>query len=204
MKYYSQDGQDKFLVEELFRDKKNGFYVDIGANDGVSLSNTKILEDIGWDGVCVEPLPQSFNKLINNRNCLKYNLAISEVNGNLQFLEIDGYSEMLSGLYETYDPRHLERINRELNLYGGTKKIIDVESKRFSDLIDRDNIDYVSIDVEGSELNVIKSINFDKHNIFCISVENNYGNNDVENYLKNFGFKFFTNIGADNFFIKNN
>ena len=65
MSYYSQDGQDKFLIEELFKDKKNGFYVDIGANDGVNLSNTKILEDIGWDGVCVEPLPQSFNELLN-------------------------------------------------------------------------------------------------------------------------------------------
>ena len=172
-------------------------------NDGISLSNTKILEDIGWNGICVEPLPLSFNKLLNNRKCIKHNLAVSEVNGKLQFLQIDGYSEMLSGLFETYDPRHLERINRELNTYGGTKKIIDIDSVRFSDLINEKEIDYISIDVEGSELNVIKSIDFDKHNIFCISVENNYGTNEVENYLNNFGFKFLRNVGADNFFIKN-
>lgn len=203
MRYYSQDGQDKFLVEELFKNKLSGFYVEIGANDGITLSNTKVLEDIGWGGVCIEPLPNSFNKLKNNREAECYNVAISDTNGVIEFLEIDGYSEMLSGILDKYDTRHLDRINREIVNYGGTKKIIEVKSVKFSDLINQDKIDYISIDVEGSELSILKSIDFKKHYIYCISVENNYGSTDVTDYLIDNGYVFLKTIGADNFFIKN-
>jgi len=48
--YYSQYGQDKYLLEEIFQNKNDGYYVDIGAHDGISLSNTKKFEEIGWDG----------------------------------------------------------------------------------------------------------------------------------------------------------
>lgn len=203
MKYYSQDGQDKFLVENLFKDKKIGFFVEIGANDGITLSNTKLLEDLGWDGICIEPLPKSFIKLKENRKCLSYNLAISNVNGSIKFLEIDGYSEMLSGILTEYDHRHLDRIDREIKNFGGNKKIIEIQSIKFSDLIDEEYIDYLSIDVEGSEMTILESINFNKHKIYCISVENNYGNDNVRNFLSNNGYSLITNIGADNFFIKN-
>lgn len=203
MSYYSQDGQDKFLVENLFKNKNTGFYVDIGANDGITLSNTKILEDIGWDGVCIEPLPDSFNKLIKNRKCESYNVAINDNNSEIEFLKIDGYSEMLSGILENYDPRHLERIEREVKNYGGKKEIIKVKGIKFSELIKEKNIDYISIDVEGSELNILRSIDFNFHNINYISVENNYGTKEIEDYLSTFGFVFLTNIGADNFFKKN-
>lgn len=202
MKYYSQDGQDKFLIENLFKNKNNGFYVDIGANDGVSLSNTKVLEDIGWEGICVEPLPNSFEKLVNSRKCKSFNVAINNDNSEIEFLKIDGYSEMLSGILENYDKRHLERIDRELVRFGGKKEVIKIKGIKFSDLITEKNIDYVSIDVEGSELNILKSIDFNFHNIKCISVENNYGTKEVEEYLNGFGFKYLTNIGADNFFVK--
>ena len=127
MKYYSQDGQDKFLVENLFKNKNNGFYVDIGANDGVSLSNTKVLEDIGWEGICVEPLPNSFEKLVDSRKCKSFNVAINNDNSEIEFLKIDGYSEMLSGILENYDKRHLERIDRELVRFGGKKKVIKID-----------------------------------------------------------------------------
>lgn len=203
MKYYSQDGQDKFLYEEIFKDKKNGFFVEIGANDGVTLSNTKFFEDMGWEGVCVEPLPKSFEKLKLNRKCACHNKVISNLDGEVEFLKIDGYSEMLSGILNKYDTRHLERVNRELKTYGGNKEIIKIESVKFSNLITEKNIDYISIDVEGSEMDIIKSIDFNKHNIYCISVENNYGEKNIEDYLNGFGYKLIKVVGADNFFIKN-
>lgn len=203
MKYYSQDGQDKFLVEEIFKNKSSGFYIEIGANDGITLSNTKTLEDIGWDGACIEPLPESYEKLKYNRSCIKHNVAISNKTGKLSFLQIDGYSEMLSGILDSYDPRHLERVNREITHYGGSKKVIEVDCFKFSDLIDVVDIDYISIDVEGSELDILKSINFDYHNIYCISVENNYGSIELNEFLISKNYKQIKSIGADNFFIKN-
>ena len=58
---------------EIFENKKNGFFVDIGAHDGISINNTKLLEDLGWDGICIEPHPKVFQRLLLNRNCKKVN-----------------------------------------------------------------------------------------------------------------------------------
>ena len=98
MNRFSQDGQDIFLTQELFKGKTDGIYVDIGANDGVTLSNTKLLEDLGWEGTCIEPIPSSYEKLVKSRKSNNLNIAISKDLGDFEFLQIDGYSEMLSGL----------------------------------------------------------------------------------------------------------
>jgi len=56
--FYSQCGQDKWLIENLFAKKTDGVFVDIGAHDGVTLSNSFYLESLGWSGVAVEPMDQ--------------------------------------------------------------------------------------------------------------------------------------------------
>ena len=98
MQYYSQYGQDKFLFENFFINKKEGFFLDIGAHDGVNGNNTFLFEKIGWSGVCIEPIPSVFEKLKKNRKCLLVNSAISNNNGEDDFLILEGYTEMLSGL----------------------------------------------------------------------------------------------------------
>lgn len=203
IKYYSQDGQDKFLIESLFNNKHDGFFVEIGANDGVNFSNTKSLEDLGWNGICIEPLPIAFNKLKNNRKCTIYNAAIGLNTGNSEFLAINGYSEMLSGIISNYNKKHLDRINKEILQYGGDKQIIKVDIFKFSDLVIENKIDYLSIDTEGSELDVLKSIDFNKHDIYCISFEKNYDDNTATEFLINKNYKFINKIGADMFFVKN-
>lgn len=203
MKYYSQYGQDEFLVKEVFPNKNNGYYVDIGAHDGISLSNTKKLEELGWDGVCIEPNPKKFEELVKNRKCLCYDVAFSNKNKILDFLCIEGYSEMLSGIIDNYDFRHLQRIDNEIQYYGGEKKIIKVLSAKFSDVIEQEYIDYVSIDVEGSELDILRSINFDKHDIKCLSIENAYNSDELNTFLLDRGYSIINSTGCDNFFIKN-
>ena len=55
-KYYSQFGQDKFIIENIFKMKKNGFFIEAGAGDGINISNTYVLEkQYNWNGLCVEP-----------------------------------------------------------------------------------------------------------------------------------------------------
>jgi hypothetical protein len=74
MKYMSQKGQDKWIIESIFGGKRNGFFVDLAATDGVALSNTYILEKhFGWTGICIEPNPEFYTKLQNNRNCICVN-----------------------------------------------------------------------------------------------------------------------------------
>lgn len=74
-KTYSQLGAD-LVAYALHNGKKDGFYVDIGANDGVSISNTLLFENLGWQGFCVEASPKTYEALRKNRKCDCYNLAV--------------------------------------------------------------------------------------------------------------------------------
>ena len=114
--FYSQYGQDEFLNKKFFKDKKNGFFIDIGAHNGIYFSNTYFFEkNLSWRGICIEPNPNRFKELLNNRPlsvCL--NCCVSNYCGEASFLCINGYSEMLSGLYLAYDSEHLKRVEKEV------------------------------------------------------------------------------------------
>jgi FkbM family methyltransferase len=69
--YYSQHGEDRWIVEHLELPEK-GVFVEVGAFDGVNLSNTKHFEEKGWTGLCIEADPRSWSKLLQNRTCDVY------------------------------------------------------------------------------------------------------------------------------------
>lgn len=70
IEYTSQCGQDKCVIEEIFKGLTHGFFVDLGACDGIRISNTYVLEKyFEWDGICVEPNRFSFELLKKNRTC---------------------------------------------------------------------------------------------------------------------------------------
>ena len=96
---------------------------------------------------------------------------------------------MISGIKDTFDPRHKKRLEFENKLYGATTELIEVETKKLETICDSHNIshiNYLSIDVEGGEFEVIKSINFEKVFIDVIGFENNYIDTSmlIINYLK--------------------
>lgn len=168
---------------------EKGYYVDIGAHDGITGSATKYFEELGWDGVCVEPLPAVFEQLKKNRTCKIENCAIWKSEGHTDFMEIEGYSEMLSGIVESYDPRHVSRINRELEHFGGKQTLIRVRTRRFEDVVDRNVIDFMSLDTEGSELQILETIDFEKFDIRVISVENNFMDPAFETFFVQRGYR---------------
>jgi len=201
---YSQCGQDSFVLEYFGKNYK-GFFIDIGANDGVTYSNTKLLEDNNWKGICIEPLIDTFNKLSKNRNSINLNIGLDIENGEKEFMQIEGYSEMLSGIVENYDPKHINRIENEIKTKGGNKKIVKIITKRFSDIINEKEIDYVSIDVEGSEFNILQGIDFNKHNIKIFGIENNYKETFkiIEEFLISKNYSILKEVGHDVFFKLN-
>ncbi len=153
--------------------------MDIGAHDGISINNTLFFErNHNWTGINVEPLQDVYNKLIVNRpNSVNLNCAICNTEGISEFICNKGYTEMISGLKDHYDPRHFNRLNRENIQMGSSTEIINVNTRRIESICDEYNvkhINYLSIDVEGAEFDVIKSINFDKVFIDVIGFENNY------------------------------
>tara|TARA_B100000287_G_scaffold300616_1_gene283762 strand:- start:210 stop:587 length:378 start_codon:yes stop_codon:yes gene_type:complete len=103
---------------------------------------------------------------------------------------------MISGIKDTYDPRHINRLNYENSKYGGKTEIIDVNTKKLSTILNENNIqhiNYLSIDVEGGEFEVIKSINFDEVFIDVIGFENNYNDTSIPiiQYLENKNYNVF-------------
>lgn len=203
MTTYSQCGQDEYIKNTFFINKVNGYYIDIGANNGITASNTKMFEELGWNGICIEPNPDIYQQLIKNRKCICVEGAISNIDQEyVEFCQIEGYSEMLSGILDTYDENHKRRILNEQQIYGGTRKKIKVKNFRFSDIVTEKNIDYLSIDTEGSELGIVKSINFNEYDIEIISVENNSNTNDIKCFLESVGYKYITRRGADEIYQK--
>lgn len=195
-KFYSQSGQDSFLENNIFKGYKKGFFVDVGAHNGKQINNTLYFEEKNdWTGINVEPLTEVYQELIKNRpNCINLNCAISDKDGTADFIKNTGYTEMLSGLRSAYDPRHFHRRDREIEIKGGSTKVVKVETKRLETVFDEHNVkrvNYLSIDVEGAEFNVIRSINFDKVFIDVIEFENNYDDNSVPivGYLQKKGYK---------------
>ncbi|AUC78267.1 FkbM family methyltransferase [Nonlabens sp. MB-3u-79] len=205
MTYYSQTSQD-FIIDKLLKRKKKGFFFDIGAHDGITFSNSYFFEkERGWNGICVEPIPDVFEKLKKNRNCNLINGAISETSENTTFIKVSGYSEMLSGISKFRDSRHQERTLSEISQYGGQMEEIEIRTYSFDEVFQKFNIkkiDYLSLDIEGGEFEVLQSINFGKYNISILTVENNYQSSKIRNMMSTKGYYLLLIIGADDFYIK--
>jgi len=206
--YRSQSGQDKILHEQVFGDHK-GVFCDVGAHDGLSFSNTAFFElELGWTGICMEPHPEVFEQLVGNRRCVCLNEAAYHREGVVPFLVNEGFTEMLSGIAEAYDPRHRERIALEQQLKGGQGHLIQVPARRLQSVFDQlklTTIDYLSIDTEGSEWQVIQGIDFDRVRIHVIGFEVNYENSDahqaITRHLSANGYYMMARIEADAIFI---
>lgn len=203
--YYSQYGQDKWLNENIFKKKKNGFFLEIGADDGIDKSNTLFFEERGWNGICIEPSPERYKLLKKNRYCSCINVAISDSNGVVDFLDIKGWGKGLSGIIDSYNDEHKNRIKFELsNPQNKGSEIIKVRTRTITDILnefDINNIDFCSVDVEGSEMKVLKSIDFSTISIRVIMIENNYNSNDMNAFLLRKGYSLLKKIEIDDIYI---
>jgi FkbM family methyltransferase len=202
--FYSQDKQDEILETHIFKGYRCGYFVNIGANDGKTIDNTLYFEETnGWNGINIEPIPETYQKLILNRpHCINLNCAIDTENGEAEFLCNKGYTEMISGLTKYYDYRHDMRRQAENHHYGSHTEKIMIPTRTLESIFDEykiKEINFISIDVEGAEFSVIKSINFDKVFVDVIIFENNYPDVSIPiiEYLQNKGFLQLNREGMD-------
>tara|TARA_R110000822_G_scaffold4388_4_gene18862 strand:+ start:10807 stop:11427 length:621 start_codon:yes stop_codon:yes gene_type:complete len=204
MKYYSQFEQDKTVYENYFKNKTNGYFVDIGAHNGVEFSNSKFFEDIGWDGVCIEPNPIIFKQLQSIRHCKCVMKAITDKIGTAQFFQISEGADMLSGLVDEFSQKGIKNIYSNLKSTKEGFNYIDVELDLFENIIDQTEIDFLSIDTEGNELKILQTIDFNKYNIKVITLENNEYDSRFLDFLNPKGFTFIKRLGCDELYINNN
>jgi len=200
----SQIGQDLDVLE-YYKYKQNGYFVEIGAYDGIALSNTLVLEKkYGWTGILSEAVPSRFSELIVNRpDCHNDNNAVfSKSNMSLSF-SVCNDSNMLSGI-TSHIQAHKHVVNKN-------KTDIIVNTISLTDLLDKYNapsfIEYLSLDTEGSEIEILKGLDFNKYCFGYIDVEHNdvaIIRGQLKLLLESKGYKFLRKNHFDDTYVFNN
>ena len=201
MSFHGQYGQDKFVAELIpGRDKT---FVEFGALDGLSDSNSLYFErEMGWSGLLIEANPSTFEALVRNRPDAKLcNAAIFDRTGVVDFEKIGGALYGWSGIKQSMEPLHESRIKRSVAWFD--RRTIQVPCRTLDDVLGEfgiQHIDYLSIDVEGAELAILKVFPFPRYSIDVIGVEDNYGNAELDVLIRGNGFRFLKTIGPDRFY----
>lgn len=203
-KSYSQQGED-LIIDKLLNYKKKGTYIDIGAFDPVRLSNTKRFYEKGWKGVNIEPDYNNYLKFVKLRpNDINLNIGISNKKDILKFFRFN--VDTLS----TFSKQEAEKYKKQ-----GYKLLetIDVEvrtlSSIFSDVLKTNKIDFLSVDTEGYDLEVLKSNDWNKYRpkIVCVETLIHSVNNekmiskDIIEFLKQKGYKEVADTGINTIFL---
>jgi len=195
-KFNAYHNLDKKLLNYI--NYKNGFYIDCGANDGVNQSTTWYFEKyLNWHGVLIEPVPEVYNELKNNRNNNNYFYNYALVSKNYNQQEIN------------FNYNNKDSLQAKKNLDSGplkkNKKIITVKCKTLENILDNIKIpkliDFFSLDVEGYEFEVLEGINFNSVKFKYILVETEFPEK-MNNFLTQKKYKFLERLSNYNFVEK--
>lgn len=197
MEYTSQYGQDRWITEEIFPNKTNGYFVELAAGDGVFLSNTFYLEKaLGWKGLCIEPNKNSYAQLINNRKCDCSDSVVMQDGFEVEFVEykkVTDYEHLLSGVAGAQ--------NASQPIESITKHV----AASLDTLLDKHNaphvIDYISMDIEGSEVYVLQDfLPKNKRTVIAWSIECNIGSQheqDILHWMYAYDYKLIKKDGSN-------
>ena len=203
--YFGLNKIDQHLEE--FFPNNYGYFIELGANDGVSQSNTLFLERYkNYKGVLIEPHPGNFEKCRNNRSernnffmgaCVSFDYGQSTMDliySNLMTVSLNGETTI-------DDPGKHARDGKKF-LRGETVYQFSAETKTLTDVLKQANapahIDLFSLDVEGAEIEVLKGVDFSKYRFKIICVEtNNF--NLINKFLKSQNYNFLKKISGHDY-----
>ena len=172
-----------------FLNFKNGFFIEAGANDGVTYSNTLFFEKYkNWTGILIEPIPELAHKCRANRNrCVVEQVALVPRNFREPNIEMRycNHMSIVKGAMKS-EQEEISHIEKGKKIQNITPYELKVPAVPLSAIIDKYNlgkIDFLSLDVEGFELNALMGIDFDRHRPTFMLIEARY-RNEIDEYLK--------------------
>jgi FkbM family methyltransferase len=203
----SQYSQDLFVLD-LLGGLRGGFFLDAGASDGVTVSNTLLLENaFGWSGICVEPNDAFFAELVKNRNCYCVHCCLYDRDGDVEFVEGAG---TLGGILDEYHPDHLEYATRSYALREhepGRPATVSKQARTLRSVLREARapavLDYWSLDTEGSELAILRSFPFDEFTFRVLTVEHNWlpMREEIHAFLEPRGYRRIAELVIDDCYV---
>ena len=153
-----------------------------------------------WIGICIECNPVIFEKLKENRRCTCIYGCISDVEGAVKFRQVENNRGFeLSGIESKFDPKDIKRLDNR----NAAFTIIDVPSYKLNNILEEHRlfyIDFLSLDVEGAEFDILKTIDFDRFHIRVMTIEN-YKKPDIRLFLESHGFRYITRVHVDDIYL---
>lgn len=189
--YPSEIGQDKWVAEAMFPGVTDGVFLDVGSGHGQIGSNTRALEDKGWTGICVDPFPVA----MQGRTCQMLTEVVSNESGTkVQFHTHDG----LGGIADT-----LGKWKEE----ASKAPTVELTTITLGELLERAKapafIHFLSLDIEGAELDALRGIPFDKYRFGSMAIEHNEEEpkrTDIIKFLDEQGYRRVHTYKQDDFF----
>jgi FkbM family methyltransferase len=226
--YQSQLGQDLFLNRWIFKNGGPGFFVDVGAFDGELGSNTWFFEKrLGWKGIAFEPNPPAFAALTRTRSCQGIKGCAYNRDGEVTFLalsENDHHKRAKRLLRPTslssmlFDPQHgavmlsgirdhisnMPRVEQARDTWHLDEALVTVPCYRIDTVLEQagvSTVDYLSVDVEGAELEVMQGIDFATVQVNVIGTEHSPRFPEVYRLLTGSGFEYHGLLFFDEIFV---
>lgn len=192
----NEQGRIDLKILPYLKDIENGIFVEAGALDGLFMSNTKLLEDLGWNGILIEPSYEACKKCLENRKStivwgalVSKNYKEDKIYGDFHFDGTEGKGAWSSVTHNrdasdkmVYVPAMT--LSNTLRTFGITK------------------VDFLSLDVEGYELNALKGLDFKEFDVKYILVEVNTRDYDLEDMDELLGKNGYKNLGCLSSFSK--
>ncbi len=188
---YSEIGQDKWVLFRMFPDTRDGYFLDVGSGHGTIGSNTKALEERGWRGICVDPFPSH----MEDRRCAMVREVVSNASGQvIRFHTHEG----LGGIEDT-----LGKWKEE----ASKSPVVELTTVTLGEVLAREHapafIHFMSVDIEGAELQALQGIPFDRYQFGAMAIEHNEEEpkrTNILNFLASKGYRRVRSYKQDDFF----
>ena len=187
----SQIGQDKWVLFGVFPGVRDGYFLDVGSADGTLESNSKALEDRGWNGICVDPFPTN----MQGRRCAMMKEVVSSASGRIVKFRT---SQLLGGIEDT--------LGKYKDQVAGSA-VVEFTTVTVTEILDRNHappfINFMSLDIEGAELEALKGIDFERYRFGAMAIEHNDEEpkrSDILKFLDARGYRRVHSFKQDDFY----
>ncbi len=190
---YAQWGDD-VLVWDYFKGKTDGVFLEAGANDPKTQSQTYLLEKRGWTGILVEAVPECCEKLSAERpnsRVFQNALGSPEQRGILRLSIPNGISELATAI-------------KEGKRVGAADRVIEAVLMTLTEILDAAGaarLDYLSLDLEGMELEALRGLDFGRFRPDVVIVEDRLDNLSRHRFMKGVGYKLVRRNGSNDWYV---